>query len=85
MELENIIKMSSLVIIINAFSMVQNAKANIALAYKKLAKITVLSIILSSFTAIILAFYKFGVWSIVIMQLINSICLSSLLWFHLVV
>lgn len=32
-------------------------------------------------TAIILAFYKFGVWSIVIMQLINSICLSSLLWF----
>lgn len=30
MELENIIKMSSLVIIINAFSMVQNAKANIA-------------------------------------------------------
>lgn len=79
-ELEKIIKVSSLVIIINAFSMVQNARANIALAYKKITNITTLSIIFSSILGVFLAFKNFGVWSIVTMQLANAICLTILFW-----
>lgn len=80
LELENIIKISSLVVIINAFSMVQNARANIALAYKKITNITTFAIVFSSILGVFLAFKNFGVWSIVIMQLANAISLSILFW-----
>lgn len=77
-----IMRVICLVIIINSFSIVQNAVYNSDLRFKFLAKTTVISSLISGFVGIILAFNGLGAWALVFQYLLNSLCISLLLWYR---
>ena len=80
-QLEEILKVLSLVLVINAFSLVQGTILVKNIDFKTVAKVTFFSSVLSGALSIILAFRGFGVWSLVAKSLANSFVTSLLLWF----
>jgi teichuronic acid exporter len=79
-SLEDILKVLSLILIINAFGLVQNSILIKNLDFKTIALITFISSLLSGITSIVLAFKGFGVWSLVFKTLLNSLFTSICLW-----
>lgn len=77
----NITRVIGINIIINSLSIVQRTRLTIALNFKTLAKVNIISVIFSGVIAIYLAYTGFGVWSLVYRQLINSIVSVILLWY----
>src|SRR5690606_28451166 len=75
LELKNILIVLSFVLIINAFQFTQNAKIVRDMKFKKQALYAFISVIISSLIGIILAFLKYGVWALVIMQVCNALIL----------
>ena len=51
------------------------------MAFKKITLIALPSIIISSITALILAFLNFGVWSIIVLQLLAQVINTLFFWF----
>tara|TARA_R110002049_G_scaffold261136_2_gene437239 strand:+ start:827 stop:2278 length:1452 start_codon:yes stop_codon:yes gene_type:complete len=78
--LRNIIIVSSIVLIINAFQISHTAKLIHQLKFKKKGIYQFLSILISAIIAIILALNGYGVWSIVTMQILTALFLTILLW-----
>ncbi|WP_299160560.1 lipopolysaccharide biosynthesis protein [uncultured Eudoraea sp.] len=76
-----IIKVVGINIIINALAIVQRARLIINMDFRTLAKVTISSEIISGFIAIYLAYNGYGVWSLVIKQIIVSIITLLLLWY----
>lgn len=68
-------------IIINALSVVQRARLTIALDFKTQANINIIATSVSGVIAIYLAYTGFGVWSLVVRQIISSIVSVVLLWY----
>ena len=79
-SLENILIVSSMVLLIDAFRIPQNAKLVKELKFKKKAAYEFTAIFFSAIIAVILAIKGAGVWAIVTMQLLTAILLTSLLW-----
>ena len=80
-ELTNLLIVSSLVLIINAFQITQNVRLIRALDYKKKSKLEFISVSIASGISLILAYYfNFGVWSVVVMQLMTSLLITVLFW-----
>lgn len=77
-QLVSIIRVLSLVLIINAFGLVQNTMLIKCINFKVQAKISIFSIISSGSIAIIFALQGFGVWSLVIQKLVNQFLLALL-------
>lgn len=73
----------ALVIIINAFGIIQRVKLSISLDFKKQAQCTLFSVVVSGMLALGLAFSGYGVWALVIQQIILS--LSKVLMLNLLV
>lgn len=69
----------ALVLILNAFSVVQIAKYTIDLDFGTMAKINLLSIVLSGLLGIFLAYSGFGVWALVTQTLVKSL-LAALIY-----
>ena len=67
-------------IIFFALSQVQNALVIRNLEFKKSAIINILAVVLSSLIAIILANKGYGVWSLIIQSITNSLLVSFFLW-----
>jgi O-antigen/teichoic acid export membrane protein len=80
-ELNLITKAMSFVIIINAFSQVQSAILSRELNFKFLSIMNLVAGTVSGLIGISLAFFGFGVWSLVLQQLSTSIIRAILLWF----
>lgn len=78
-ELKSIVGVSSAILVINAFQLTQNAKLQKNLQYKKKSTYTFIATLLSSAVGIALSFLEFGVWAIVISQLLNALILTGLL------
>ncbi len=70
----------TLIIIINSLASVQRTKLLIELDFKTLAKINILSVIVSGSIGILFAYLGFGVWSLVIKNLTGAIFSVGLLW-----
>ena len=79
-ELKLILITSSFVIIVNAFKITQNVKLIKNMQFGRKAVYEISSVLLSSLLGIVLALSNYGVWSIVYMQLSNSLFLVILLW-----
>ncbi|KQS37789.1 lipopolysaccharide biosynthesis protein [Pedobacter sp. Leaf194] len=79
-QLELIARIYGLTFIITAFGAVQNTILTKELKFRKQALITISSLIISSTCGITLAFLKYGVWSLVIMAVVNAFINSLLLW-----
>ncbi|KGK10161.1 lipopolysaccharide biosynthesis protein [Vibrio navarrensis] len=82
-ELIELARVLGLVIMVNAFAVIQKAKLTIVMDFKTQAKASLLSVLLSSFVALITAHLGFGVWALVVQTLTFAISNVLLLnYFH---
>ena len=81
-RLENIIKILSIVIIINSFGLIQRTILTKEVDFKTQTRITLVSSILSGIGAVLLAFLGFGVWALVFRNLIMQFIQALLLTLH---
>jgi len=80
-QLKNILIVSSLGIVLQAFGAVQQSVFIKKLDFKLLTKISFTATLISGFIAIIMALNGFGVWSLVALFLGNLTIYTLLLWF----
>lgn len=78
--LEDVLRIQSIVIIINAFSAIPTNILTKRLQFKKLAKFNLLSTALGVVAAIIAALLGLGVWSLVAKALVTAVILALCLW-----
>lgn len=75
-----ILRIESLIIFINAFCIIQTVRLTKFLQFKDLAIRTIGAAIVSSIVAIVLAHAGFGVWSLVVRDILNAATGAILLW-----
>lgn len=80
--LQDLVKVLGLVLIINAFAIIQRTILTKNINFKLQAKITLSSSILSGIIGIILAYKGFGVWSLAIRTILNQLFNSLFLWLY---
>jgi teichuronic acid exporter len=80
--LSKVSKVLALSPIIHAFMSVNSTIVTKNLNFKLKTKLSLPSIIIASIIAIIMAFNDYGIWSLVVMQLINPFILMVLLWVY---
>lgn len=76
----NLLRVLAITLVLNSFVLVPTVKLNIALDFKQLAKINLLSIIGSGCVGIVAALCGFGVWSIVIQSISRSLLSLLAFW-----
>lgn len=69
------LRIEALMLILRAFYMVQFSLINRELEFKKLAKVNLLSSTIATILAVVLAYEGFGVWSLILRNLILDFCL----------
>ncbi len=79
-ELTAIMRVISLGIIFNSLAVVQRALLTIQINFKTQAKASLIAAIVSGIIGITMAYKGFGVWSIVMLQLVNLSLNTILLW-----
>jgi len=80
-ELEVLTRVIGLIVIINSFSIIQKVKLTVTMDFKTLAKVSFISVLVSSCLAIIAASLGYGVWSLIIQTLTMSL-VSVILFFY---
>lgn len=80
-SLKQLLIASSFILIINAFQFVQSVKLVKQMRFKQKAIYEFIAILVAATIGIILALKNFGVWSLVVMQLLSAMMLTLLLWF----
>ena len=80
-ELTNLARFVGINILINSFSLVQNAIIIKRIDFKTQTKISLVSVSLSGGLGIALAYNGFGVWSLAIQQVSMTLSRAFLLWF----
>ena len=80
-QLVSLIRVLSIILIINSFTLIQFAKLTKSLDLKKKTVIILVSAILSGIAGIIAALLNYGVWSLVIQQIVSALAKSIGLWF----
>ena len=78
--LADLLKVSSTILIINAFQIVQRTKLVIAFKFRTMAFYNLIAIILSSIVGLSMAYFGEGVWSLVYMQIALSFFYTLMLW-----
>jgi O-antigen/teichoic acid export membrane protein len=81
-QLELIIKVFSIVPVINSFGLVQNALMFKSLQFKLNTKITLISNFLSGIIAVVFALNGFEYWSLVVKSILQSLFITSLYWIY---
>ena len=71
-ELGIILRIISVVIVINSIGLVPKVKLRRTLAFKQIAIANIIAYIIAAVSAIILAHKGFGVWSLVVMHITNG-------------
>ncbi len=79
--LSSILRIQALCIVINAFTIVQYTRFTRALDFKTQSKILVIANVMSCIIGIIFAFFNFGVWSLVAMNISYSFIAAYLIWY----
>lgn len=67
-------------LIVSSFSIIQITKLTIALDFKRMAKLTLSSVIVSGAVGVYLAYSNYGVWALVVQSLLNNLMNAILLW-----
>ncbi|MFT0240589.1 oligosaccharide flippase family protein [Bacteroides thetaiotaomicron] len=73
-------KIVGLSIVINSFGVVQRAKFSIALNFRLQAVASLMAVIISGVFGVSLAYYGYGVWALIIQNLLNNFVNILLLW-----
>jgi teichuronic acid exporter len=78
--LVNITRVYGLTYILSAFGTVQNTILTKELKFKKQAIISLPALVISSSIGLVMAYFNYGVWSLVVSALVNTLVISILLW-----
>lgn len=81
-KLDIITKILGLVIIINSFGIVQQAKLSIELNFRKQAHASLTAVIISGIISVSMAYSGFGVWALVWQSLIYNVIRIILMWYY---
>ena len=79
--LSDVLRLQGIILIINAFSAIQLNILRKELNFKKLSYIQIFSTAVSVIVAIVLAYNGYGVWTLVLQQIVNSLVQTIILWF----
>jgi len=79
-ELTNILRVQSLVLLIQGFSLVQSCQLQRHLRFKELSVRNIIATFVGMVVAIAMALMGFGIWSLVVSQLITALTSVLLLW-----
>ena len=78
--LSSVLRIQGLVLIINAFSLIQSNQLRKQFKFKKIAIVTLITSIVSFSVTIIMAYKGFGVWSLVVMNLLTAFIPTVVYW-----
>lgn len=78
--LSSVLRVQGLVLIINAFSLIQSNQLRKQFKFKKIAIVTLITSIVSFSVTIIMAYKGFGVWSLVVMNLLTVFIPTVAYW-----
>ena len=78
--LNDLLKCMSIVFVINAFRTVQQAKLNIAMDFRRQTWISVVAMTISGIIGMWMAYHGFGVWTLVLQQLLQNFLNVVFLW-----
>ncbi|HET8804245.1 MAG TPA: lipopolysaccharide biosynthesis protein [Aequorivita sp.] len=78
----DLVRVLSLIFVINSFSLIQEARLTKAMKFKNLTIIKIPSTILGGMVGVVLALLDFGVWSLIFMQLATSLGTAIQLWIY---
>ena len=78
--LSSVLRVQGLVLIINAFSLIQSNQLRKQFKFKKIAIVTLTTPIVSFSVTIIMAYMGFGVWSLVVMNLLTAFIPTVAYW-----
>ena len=78
-----IIRVVGLNVIIGAFSAIQSTILNIKIDFKTQTKISLIALLLSGSIGITMALMGYGVWTLVVQTLVQTLISSILLWFFI--
>jgi len=81
-ELCGVMRVVSVVIIINALTIVQKTILTAKIDFKTQATASFIAAVISGILGIILAFNRYGVWALVYQQIINQIISAIILWYY---
>lgn len=79
-ELTNVMRVVCLGVILNSLAVVQRALLTVRIDFKTQAKASLSAAVISGCIGIVLAYCGFGVWSLVVQQLLNLSVNTLLLW-----
>lgn len=79
-ELANVLRVQSLVLIIQGFSLVQSSQLQRHLRFKELSIRNIIATFVGMVVAIAMALMGYGIWSLVVSQLITALTSVLLLW-----
>ena len=79
-QLKLILRWVGITIILQGITVVQRAKIIIDVNFKLLAKVSLISVIISGVTAVYMAYSGMGVWALVVQSIGNSLISTILLW-----
>ena len=79
-QLVELTRAMGLVVIINAFNVIQIAQVTRNIDFKRKTKVTLIATLISGLSGVTTAYYGLGVWSLVIQQLANRFLTTTGLW-----
>ena len=81
-ELVSLTRVTSLAILIGAVTIIQQTKLTKEIDFKTLTASSTIGTFVSGVASLLLAYYGFGVWSLVWRTIINQVVRSAILWNH---
>lgn len=80
-EMTKLLRVASLILVISGLRNVQQAYVSRKMIFKKFFYATIGGVVISAIIAICMAYYGFGVWSLVVQSLLNIGISTLILWF----
>ena len=78
-----VLRVQAVVLIINAFTMVQSNQLRKKLNFKIISKVTILTALISLVITVCMAYKGFGVWALVAQNLITATVPATIYWFYI--
>lgn len=79
--LSTILRVQGLVLLINAFTLIQRNQLRKQFRFKKLSAVALLTAVISFVVTIFMAYRGYGVWSLVMLNLLSSLIPAIIYWF----
>ena len=79
-NLATYLRVLGVVLLINSFQIIQNVRLVKKMEFKKISTCSLVSVILSSLIAVVIALLGYGIWALILLQVLNALFLTILYW-----